>query len=155
MGNGFHNHVSAKNIASHELHPQTPQFRVMLVEQKAAHQPKELQSFMVSTSKALCYGAFAQRGMIQCSMTLNGITPSLKESCGKGCWTMANQSGNSLCRWSRVTQRNSTICQINKKKCGVPITLFVRGVVVKFGGATNHLNVIHLSGSWLLICDQG
>jgi len=26
-------------------------------------------------------------------------------------------------------------------------------VVVKFGGATNHLNVIHLSGSWLLIYD--
>jgi hypothetical protein len=42
MGDGFHNHVSVTNNASHEIHPLTSQPRAMSDQQKAAQQLKEL-----------------------------------------------------------------------------------------------------------------
>ncbi len=44
---------------------------------------------------------------------------------------------------------------VSLTKCGVHITLFVQGMIIKLGGATNQQNVIGLSGSWLVISGWG
>jgi hypothetical protein len=47
------------------------------------------------------------------------------------------------------------VSYVSLTRCAVPITLFVQGMIIKLGGATNQQNVIGLIGGWLVLSGWG